>query len=318
MHEAITQGASAVAAASIFHFTEQTPREAKRFLKERGVAAGAILLTLDRTTDVAELAALEAAAVLAGQELERARNLIDRGAVAAFEVDRRASAESAARASADAQRARIAQKVIRAPFAGELGIRKVDLGDHLSPGTGIVTLQSLDPILVNFKLPQQLLGDVRVGMPVAIGVEAFDGRKFGGTITAIEPLVETSTRNFEAQATLKNDERLLRPGMFAQVTIDLGASEEVVVVPQTAVSYNPYGDSVWVVRPAETGAALSIERRLVSLGRRRGDLVQVVEGVKAGDEIATSGLLKLRNGVPVEVNNAVQPGAESAPRPPNS
>jgi membrane fusion protein (multidrug efflux system) len=281
------------------------------------VMAGEILVTLDRSTDEAELAALEATAVLEAQELARARSLIDRGAVAKSEVDRRAAAEAAARANVAAQRARIAQKVIRAPFAGELGIRNVDLGDHLSPGTGIVTLQSLNPIHVNFKLPQQLLDDVRVGMTVGIGVEAFDDRKFTGTITAIEPLVETSTRSFEVQATLDNRERLLRPGMFAQVDVALGRTEQVVVIPQTAVSYNPYGDSVWVVLAADGGAA-SIERRLVTLGRRRGDLVQVLAGLEAGDTVATSGLLKLRNGVPVEINNDVQPGAESMPQPPNS
>jgi membrane fusion protein (multidrug efflux system) len=206
--------------------------------------------------------------------------------------------------------------VIRAPFAGELGIRKIDLGDHLSPGTGIVTLQSLDPILVNFKLPQQQLGSVSVGLPVTISIEAFGGREFKGTITAIEPRVDAATRNFEMQATLANPDKVLRPGMFAQVRVDLGGSEEVTVVPQTSVSYNAYGDSVWVL--LADASPQSVERRLVQLGRRHGDLVQVVGGVEPGDEVVTSGLLKLRNGVPVEVNNDVQPGAEKAPRPPNS
>jgi membrane fusion protein (multidrug efflux system) len=280
------------------------------------VAAGQVLVTLDRSTDNAELAALVAAGELAELELGRARNLINRSAVAEAELDRRASTASAAKAQVDAQRARIAQKVIRAPFAGELGIRKVDLGDHLSPGTGMVTLQSLDPIFVNFMLPQQQLGDVRVGLPIEIGVEAFGDRDFRGTITAIEPRIDTATRSFEVQAKLANPEKMLRPGMFAQVHVELGASEEVTVVPQTSVSYNPYGDSVWVLVDAD--GKRGVERRLVQLGRRRGDLVQVVGGVQAGDEIATSGLLKLRNGVPVEVNNDIQPGAESAPRPPNS
>jgi membrane fusion protein (multidrug efflux system) len=281
-------------------------------------AAGEMLVTLDRATDLAELAALEAEAELARQELERARNLVGRGAISESEVDRRAAEAAAAHASVDAQRARIAQKVIRAPFAGELGIRKVDLGQHISPGTGIVTLQALDPIHVNFKLPQQQLADVRVGYPVVIDVEAFGDRHFRGAITAIEPRVETSTRNFEVQATLANPDRLLRPGMFAQVLVELGASEEVVVVPQTAVSYNPYGDSVWVIVPAEREARPTVERRLVTLGRRRGDLVQVSAGLAVGEEVATSGLLKLRNGASIQIDNSIQPGAESTPQPPNS
>jgi membrane fusion protein, multidrug efflux system len=289
--------------------------DAIEFESGDSVAAGEVLLTLDRTTDLAELAALEASAVLADQELGRARDLINRSAVAEAEVDRRASTSSVARAQVDAQRARIAQKVIRAPFAGELGIRKVDLGDHLSPGTGIVTLQSLDPIFVNFMLPQQQLGDVRVGMPVTVAVEAFGDRDFEGTITAIEPRIDAATRNFEAQATLANPDRMLRPGMFAQVEVKIGTSEEVTVVPQTSVSFNPYGDSVWVL---VDGEKRTVERRLVQLGRRRGDLVQVNGGVEPGDEVATSGLLKLRNGVPVEVNNEIQPGAETFPQPPNS
>jgi membrane fusion protein, multidrug efflux system len=279
------------------------------------VAAGEVLITLDHTTDNAELAALVAAGELADLELGRAHNLKTSSAVADAEVDRRTSTAAAAKAQVDAQRARIAQKVIRAPFAGDLGIRRVDLGDHLSPGTGIVTLQSLDPILVNFKLPQQQLGDVRVGLPVTIAVEAFGDRDFEGRITAIEPRIDTATRNFEAQATLANPDKLLRPGMFAQVEIKVGSSEEVTVVPQTSVSYNPYGDSVWVL---VDGEQRSVERRLVQLGRRRGDLVQVSGGVEPGDEVATSGLLKLRKDVPVEVNNEIQPGAESSPHPPNS
>jgi len=290
--------------------------DAIRFESGDSVAKGEVLLTLDRATDTAELAALEAAAQLADLELGRTRSLINRSAVAEIEVDRRAATAAAAKAQVDAQRARIAQKVIRAPFAGELGIRQVDLGDHLAPGTSIVTLQSLDPILVNFMLPQQQLSAIHVGQPIALSVEAFNDRDFRGVITAIEPRVDTATRNFEVQATLANADKTLRPGMFAQVRVDLGASEEVTVVPQTSVSFNPYGDSVWVL--VEGSSPRSVERRLVQLGKRRGDLVQVTGGVEAGDEIATSGLLKLRNGVPIEVNNDIQPGAESAPKPPNS
>ena len=284
---------------------------------------GDVLVTLDRATDFAELAALEAQAALGEQELSRAQNLITSAAISKAEVDHRAAEALAARANVDAQRARIAQKVIRAPFAGALGIRRIDLGQYIEAGTAIVSLQSLDPIYVNFKLPQQLLANVRVDLPVQIEIEAFQHRKFGGRMTAIEPRVEESTRNFEAQATLANEDHSLRPGMFAQVQVDLGSDENLIVVPQTSISYNPYGDSVWVVVAATGdgtggGQGLTVERRIVKLGRRRGDLVQVVSGVVVGEEIATSGLLKLRNGIGVIVNNDIQPGAETEPRPPNS
>ena len=228
--------------------------EAIEFESGDSVEQGDVLVTLDRATDFAELAALEAQAALSEQELSRAQNLIASNSISKAEVDQRAAQAAAARANVDAQRARIAQKVIRAPFAGQLGIRRIDLGQHIAPGTAIVTLQSLDPIFVNFKLPQQLLADVHVDYRVEIALEGLEHRKFDGRVTAIEPRVDESTRNFEAQATLGNEDDVLRPGMFAQVDVDLGAAENVIVVPQTSISYNPYGDSVWVVVPA-TGEA---------------------------------------------------------------
>ena len=281
------------------------------------VEAGTLLVTLDRSTDLADLAALEAQAELSRQELDRAASLFERSAVSRSELDRRAAEARAFEANVDAQRARIAQKVIRAPFAGELGIREVNLGQHISPGTPIVSLQSLDPIYVNFKMPQQMLAQVRTGLTVKISLEAFPDRELIGEITAVDPAVEMSTRNFEAQATLANADHVLRPGMFAQVEVDLGTTEPVIVVPQTALSFNPYGDSVWVITDAD-GDAFAAERRLVEIGRRRGDLVQIASGLTVGERIATSGLLKLRNGSTVNINNEVQPSAESAPKPPNS
>lgn len=281
------------------------------------VDEGDVLITLDRSTDLAELAALEAQAELAEQELMRARSLFERNAVSQSELDSRAAAASAAEAQVDAQRARIEQKVVRAPFAGELGIRRVDLGQHISPGTPIVSLQALDPIHVNFKMPQQQLGQIRTGMTIKARLEQAAHAALVGEITAIEPAIDASTRNFEAQATLANTERRLRPGMFVQVEVELGRDEPVVVVPQTAVSFNPYGDSVWVLGASADGA-LTAERRVVTTGRRRGDLVQIVDGLAPGEQIAVSGLLKLRSGLPVRINNDIQPSAETAPAPPNS
>lgn len=281
------------------------------------VEAGQIIATLDRATDAAELDALIAQAELTQQELGRTQRLYEQRAVPQSELDRRGAEAAVARALVAAQQARIERKVIRAPFAGVLGIRKVDLGQYISPGTPIVSLQSLDPIFVNFKLPQQRLGLVREGMPVTVEVEAFADHGFAGTITAIEPAIETSTRSFEVQATFANPRLLLRPGMFAQVEVDLGQHDDLVVVPQTAVSFNPYGDSVWILGERE-GGGLTGERRVVQTGRRRGDLVEIVTGLEAETEVATSGLLKLRNGIPVLINNATQPSALESPTPPNN
>jgi membrane fusion protein (multidrug efflux system) len=334
-----------------------------RFDSGGAAKSGQILLTLDRRVDQAQLEALQAQAKLADVQLERDRKLFAQKAISQSQLDQSNAQAAAAQANAAAQQARVDQKVIRAPFAGEIGIRKVDLGDHLDPGTAIVSLQSLDPIYVDFKLPQQRLGAVRTGLPVAahvdLGGEADSGasgdvrddrgagndgelapgtadggsgasrgageeggggdrgeRWLMGHLSAIDPLVETSTRNFQAQATFANPDHVLRPGMFARIEIDLGRDEDVIAVPQTAISFNPYGDSVWVIGSGKDGKRTA-ERRIVKTGRRRGDLVQVVAGLKAGEQVATSGLLKLRNGVPVDVDNQVQPPAQAAPEPPN-
>lgn len=287
-----------------------------QFESGRSVQAGQVLLTLDRRVDQAQLDALEAQAKLADVQVKRDRKLYAQKAISESQLDQSNAQAAAARADADAQRARVAQKVIRAPFAGELGIRKIDLGDHLTPGTAIVSLQALDPIYVDFKLPQQRLGEVRVGLRAEVSVDVHGDRWLKGDLTAIDPLVETSTRNFDARATFANPDHVLRPGMFAELRIDLGRSQDVVAVPQTAISFNPYGDSVWVIGQSEHGQRTA-ERRVVKTGRRRGDLVQIVEGLKAGEQIATSGLLKLRNGVPVKINNDIQPSAETAPKPPD-
>lgn len=342
-----------------------------RFDSGGSAKSGQILLTLDRSVDQAQLEALQAQAKLADVQLERDRKLFAQKAISRSQLDQSDAQAAAARANAAAQQARVDQKVIRAPFAGELGIRKVDLGDHLDPGTAIVSLQSLDPIYVDFKLPQQQLGAVRTGLPVAAnvdlsgeadsgagrdasddvgddrsagndrdlspgtaGIDGIDGgasrsagedggdgsargeRWLTGHLSAIDPLVDTSTRNFQAQATFANPGHVLRPGMFARIEIDLGRNEDVIAVPQTAISFNPYGDSVWVIGSGKDGKRTA-ERRIVKTGRRRGDLVQVVAGLKAGEQVATSGLLKLRNGVPVNVDNQVQPPAQTAPEPPN-
>jgi membrane fusion protein (multidrug efflux system) len=282
------------------------------------VERGDVLLRLDSSTDEAQLAALEAQELLARQDLERIQQLYERRAVARSDLDRAAAQAGSASANVRAQRARIAQKIVRAPFSGVLGIRRVDIGQYLAPGTPMVTLQALDPIFVDFRLPQQLSGSIREGLAVGVLVEAFGGQRFEGQVSALEPLVDESTRNFLVRATVANSDRLLRPGMFARIEISLGVDESVIVVPQTAVSYNPYGDSVWIIAAAAEGGGWVAQRRVVTTGRRQGDLVAVTEGLAVGEQVATSGLLKLRNDLPVLINNGVQPAADREPTPPNS
>jgi membrane fusion protein (multidrug efflux system) len=309
-----------------------------RFQSGDRAAAGTVLVTLDSVVDEAELRTLEAQRDLAETELARGRELFGSDVLAQAQLDRLESQAAQAGARVDAQRALIAKKTIRAPFAGVLGIRQVNLGQYVSPGTPLVTLQSLDPIYVNFALPEQRLGVLRVGLPVTARVDAFPDTDFEGRITAIEPTVDENTRNFNVQATFVNLHARLQPGLFTRVGIALSNSDRYVVVPQTAVSYNPYGNSVYVIEEAppadppasgaKPGAAqaagggegptLVATRRLIKTGPTRGDFVAVIEGLKPGERVATSGLLKLRNDATVIINNAVEPGAALDPSPPES
>jgi membrane fusion protein, multidrug efflux system len=312
------------------------------------VKAGDMILRLDTDIDVAELKAREAAAHLAEIELERVERLYESNNVSKSEVDIRQSQADQARANVAAQRARITQKTIVAPFDGILGIRKVNRGEYVNAGTGIVSLQSLDPIFLNFTLPEQRLRDVSEGQPIIARVDAFPKRVFKGVVTAVEPQVERTTRNFMVQASVQNPDHKLRPGMFARVKLEYGERQDVLTVPQTAISFNPYGDSVYVIHTAQRAErkavgqiskpdgqaygpadesspitakgspSLTVTQRFVRTGSRRGDLIAIMEGLKAGDRIATSGLLKLRNDAVVIINNKVRPEADVAPTPPNS
>lgn len=303
-----------------------------RFESGQRVRKGEVLVQLDASAETASLRALEAALKLAQAQRDRYRELFTtRQAVARADLDERESEAERLQAEVNAQRALIARKTIRAPFDGVLGIRKVNPGQFVNPGDAIVSLQSLDPIYVNFSLPEQEIGRVAVGQAVTASVDALEGRAFTGTITAIEARVDAGTRNFLVQATLENPEELLRPGTFARVRSEIGEPLQVLVVPQTAVSFNPYGNSVFVIaevdrQPGETdmegkplvGRKLVARQRFIRTGATRGDLVAVIEGLSAGERVATSGLLKLRNDAEVTVDNTVQPAAEEQPVPPNS
>lgn len=293
------------------------------------VKAGTVLVRLNSANEAATLKSLDAAAKLATVQRDRWRQLGKDKLVSQSEVEQRATDAASSLATADAQRALIAQKTIRAPFSGVLGLRKVNLGQFVNPGDPIVSLQSLDPIYLDFTLPEQSIGAVLEGTVIRATVDAMPGRTFEGKITAVEPQVDVSTRNFKAQATLDNAEGNLRPGTFAHVGFDTGQERRVIVIPQTAISFNPYGNSVYVItqKPSDkdaktadgkpAGPKLVVNQRFIKTAATRGDLVAVTDGLKPGERVVTSGLLKLRNEAEVTINNKVQPTANAAPTPEN-
>jgi membrane fusion protein, multidrug efflux system len=218
-------------------------------------------------------------------------------------------------------RATIARKTIRAPFSGVLGIRQVNLGQYLAAGQAIVSLQSLDPIYVNFGVPQQNTGQVGVGRTLRITSNDFPGLQFTGRVTALDSVVNESTRNLQVQTTLSNSQNKLRPGMFVQVSVGLGANTPVIVLPASAINYAPYGDSVFVVTDLKDDKGKTyrgVRQQIVKLGGSRGDQVGVVSGINPGDEVVSSGVFKLRNGAAVQINNKVQPDNNSHPKPEDS
>jgi membrane fusion protein, multidrug efflux system len=280
------------------------------------VLADTELLRLDTETDQAQLASLQAAARLADQELRRARQLQQERNISEAEVQRRESEAEQARASVAAQQARISQKSLRAPFDGMLGIRRVNLGQFISPGDPIVTLESVDPIFVNFTLTERRLGQIRTGQSIAVDVDS-SADSFEGKIIAIEPRVRSASRSFEVQALLDNPEQRLRAGQFARVTLAIGEPADVIVLPQTALRFNPFGNSVFVIYEDDEGQ-LRVRERFVQTGERRGDLIRIIEGLEAGERVASSGLLKLQNETPVEITEEARPSEDPAPSPPNA
>jgi membrane fusion protein, multidrug efflux system len=216
------------------------------------------------------------------------------------------------------QQALIDYKFIKAPFSGRLGIRQVDLGQYLAAGTAIVTLQQLDPVYVDFYLPQQALAQIKVGQRLVGKVDTFPGQTFDGEISAINSLVDAATRNVQVRGTLKNPDHRLLPGMFATVDIDAGAPQQLVTLPQTAIAYNSYGNIVYVIDDkgnANGPPQLVARQTFVTTGQTRGDQVALLTGVKEGDVVVTAGQIKLRNGTPVVLNNSVQPSNDINPKP---
>ena len=287
----------------------------------RRVSKGDVLVNLDTRQEEAQLAAAEAQRDLTRLNFDRMKALVEDGAVSRAEYDRAAAEHKQADARIGEIQATIARKTIRAPFSGVLGIRQVNLGQYLAGGDAVVPLQALDPIYVDFGVPQQDARDVRVGRTVRVTTEDLTDVEFTGKVTAINSVVDRETRNVQIQATFANRKGQLRPGMFVQAEIVLGDSRPVIALPASAISYAPYGDSVFVVADLKdpNGATYrGVRQEVVKLGGARGDQVAVLSGVKPGDEVVTSGAFKLRSGAAVRVNNEVKPSNSKTPKPEDS
>jgi len=285
------------------------------------VREGQVLVVLDTRQEQAQMAAAEAQRVLARLNFNRMQELLDQRVVSKAEFDSATAESRQAEARVGEIRAAIERKTIRAPFPGTLGIRQINKGQYLAGGDPVVPLQSLNPIYVNFGVPQQAIGQVRVGRTVRVTTEQVANAAFEGRISAIDSVVDQTTRNIQVQATLANPSGTLRPGMFVQTEMPFGAEQRVVALPASAISYAPYGDSVFVVADLKDDKGHTyrgVRQQFVKLGPARGDQVAVVSGVNAGDEVVTSGVFKLRNGAAVLVNNKVKPGNDPAARPENS
>ena len=285
------------------------------------VNKGDVLVELDTRQEVSQLAALEAQRDLAKINYDRSQELNKQGVISRQEYDRAIADHKQTEANVAETQATIERKTIRAPFSGVLGIRKVNLGQYLAAGAAIVPLQSLNPIYVDFGVPQQESAKVRVGSTLQVVSEDLGGRQFNGRVTALDSLVDQTTRNFQVQATLPNPDGKLKPGMFVQVQFGVGTARDVVTLPASAISYAPYGDSVFVISEMKDPKGQTykgVRQQFVKIDGSRGDQVAVVSGINPGDEVVTSGVFKLRNGAAVTINNKVQPENNPAPNPADS
>jgi membrane fusion protein (multidrug efflux system) len=301
------------------------------------VKAGQVLVRLRDADDKAKLAALQATAKLAELTANRSKQQLAVQAISKAQYDTDMANLKSAQAQAAAQQALVDKKTLRAPFAGRIGIITVNPGQYINPGDKVVSLQQLDPVYVDFTLPQDSLRQLRTGGKVEVTSDAYPGQHFVGKVTATDPKVDPSTRNVGVEATLPNRDGKLMAGMFANVAVDSGGTQRYLTLPQTSITFNPYGDTVFVVHegappaqgqngtPAPPPAAKDkdgkqqpqyyVEQRLVTVGPRRGDQVAILQGLKEGEVVVTSGQLKLKNDTPVNINNSVQPAFNPNPQP---
>jgi membrane fusion protein (multidrug efflux system) len=317
--------------------------EETKFESGTDVEAGTVLVQLRAEDDIAKLLTLQAAAKLAEINYNSDEKQLKVQAVSQAAVDTDIATLAGAKAQVAEQQAVVDKKTIRAPFAGHLGIRMIDVGQYLNPGTAIVTLQQLDPIFVDFNLPERALTHVSLGQKTIVHVDAHADKTFEGEITAINSKIDDATRNIQVRATFKNPDHMLLPGMFAKIAIESGAPQKFITVPQTAITFNPYGSTVYLaVTKSEAAKAdeakkdedkdakdekdeakdgakddnqLVAKQVFVTTGETRGDQIAVLTGVKAGDTVVTSGQMKLRQGMPIVVNNEIQPSNDPNPKP---
>lgn len=291
------------------------------FESGKWVQEGDILVELDTRQERAQLANLEAQRDLAKVNYGRAQELVKAGVISRSDYDTATTQQKATEAQVGDVRAAIARKTIRAPFSGVLGIRQVSLGQYLAAGQAIVSLQSLSPIYVNFGVPQQDTSKLIPGHVLRITNNDLPGMSFVGRITALDSIINEQTRNIQVQAIVTNKGNRLRPGMFVQVELPVGQPREVVPLPASAINYAPYGDSVFVVsdmKDAKGNAYRGVRQQVVKIDGSRGDQVAIVSGLNPGDEVVSSGVFRLRNGAPIQVNNTVKPSNSANPNPAES
>lgn len=291
------------------------------FESGRAVHQGDVLVELDTRQERAQLAAAEADRDLARINYARQQQLVAQGVVPRTEFDNASAQQKSTEAKVGEIRATIERKTIRAPFSGILGIRQINLGQYLAAGQAIVPLQSLNPIYVNFGVPQQESNRIRISRLLHITCDDLPGATFTGRVSAIDSVVDESTRNIQVQATLANPHDRLRPGMFVQVSVGVGESRDVIALPASSINYAPYGDSVFIVSDLKDPKGKTyrgVRQQFVKVEGSRGDQVAVVSGVNPGEEVVTSGVFKLRNGAAVQVNNKVQPSNNPNPKPEDS
>jgi membrane fusion protein, multidrug efflux system len=275
---------------------------------------GAVLVELNADSDIAQLHALQAAADLSQTTYNRDKIQLEAQAISQAVLDSDAADLKNRRAQAESQAALVAKKTLRAPFAGQLGVTTLNPGQYLNPGDKVVTLQAIDPILVDFRIPQLQLARVSKGQVLHVTTDAFPGEIFEGKVTAIDPLVDSATRNFQVEASVNNSSRRLLPGMFAQVAVQSGDKKRYLTLPQTAITYNPYGATVFLANKSADGKLVA-QQVFVTVSGTRGDQAAIVSGIKEGDTIVTSGQLKLKNGTVLVVDNTVTPKDDPHPTP---
>jgi len=285
------------------------------------VKQGDVLVELDTAVEEGTLVAAQARSDRAKASFLRAQKLRTANAVSEDVLEDAESQYRQAEATVQSITAAILRKKVYAPFDGRTGIRMVNIGQFVDPGTAIVPLHALDPMFMNFSLPQQVIGELSVGLKTTLQLDAFPGEVFIGEITAINPQVSDTTRNIDLQATIPNPQERLRPGMYARVTVNLPGSEKIVAIPSTSISYAPYGDTVFIIEKMkdpqnpEAPEYLGVRQQIVEVGRKIGEQISILKGLPPGTEIATSGLFKLRPGAKVKVNNELAPSNELAPQP---